>query len=287
MLFDNTINLKLVRKYPIKLSYQKAFLKYVIGQLEKQGSAICDCLYSELCRLVSLPDASGLYYKHFEFEFGKFVSLKENSSIISEGTTGLCTWEAAAGLSDWCVANKGIFENKNVLELGSGVGLVGITVGKACGPKKVFLTDCHNQVLSFLRENVIINFEEVNGDNNVSSLKESVNTNTIVEVCNLPWETISKEVCREIGGIDVIIASDVVYDSSLFTSLVGAIKCFLCCGTERALLACTKRNPDTFRGFLDTLKEHSLRFEETTIEHNQRFFWPRETPVILLDIRQL
>ncbi|CAH2086284.1 unnamed protein product [Euphydryas editha] len=46
--------------------------------------------------------------------------------MVVNGTTGLKTWEAALMLSDWAVCHKEIFTNKNVLELGSGVGFTGV-----------------------------------------------------------------------------------------------------------------------------------------------------------------
>ena len=54
------------------------------------------------------------------------ISLKENISIISDGTTGLCTWQAAFYLAEWCLANTSAIQRKAIIELGSGAGLVGI-----------------------------------------------------------------------------------------------------------------------------------------------------------------
>lgn len=61
-------------------------------------------------------------------------------------------------LSDWVLCNKDTFSNKNVLELGSGVGFTGITIGKLCDVKSLMFTDCHNDVLKTICENIKINF---------------------------------------------------------------------------------------------------------------------------------
>ena len=61
-------------------------------------------------------------------------------------------------LADWVLNNKNIFENKTVLELGSGVGFTGITVGKLTNVKSLLLTDCHYDVLKTINKNIEINF---------------------------------------------------------------------------------------------------------------------------------
>lgn len=93
MLLENTVNYNLVVTRPLKISYQRAFLKYVLSELEKQNTEIHDGIYEAYGRLVALSDSSSSYYKHFELNNGEFISLFENSAFISEGTTGLSTWE--------------------------------------------------------------------------------------------------------------------------------------------------------------------------------------------------
>ncbi|KPI91609.1 Protein FAM86A [Papilio xuthus] len=81
--------------------------------------------------------------------------------MVINGTTGMKTWEAAIMLSDWILCNKELFYNRRILELGSGVGFTGITVGKFCMPKSITLTDCHSDVLDLLVENIAINFSDL------------------------------------------------------------------------------------------------------------------------------
>lgn len=125
-----------------------------------------------------------------------------------------------------------------MLELGAGVGLAGITVNLKCQPSRMILTDCHETVLEVLEKNVEINFKD-NAKN--------------ISVLNLPWEEINQDKCRNLGNIDVVIASDVVYDSDLFHPLTDAIKCLLVCGAQEVYLACTERNKNTLDGFLTVL----------------------------------
>lgn len=47
--------------------------------------------------------------------------------------------------------------HRTVLELGSGAGLTGLAVCKACHPRAFIFSDCHGQVLEQLRGNVLLN----------------------------------------------------------------------------------------------------------------------------------
>lgn len=91
-LLANTVNHSVVISNPLKISYQKAFLKILLDELVKQNAAIADGVYEAYGRLVALSESS-CYFKHFELDEREFVTLIEKSAFISEGTTGLSTWE--------------------------------------------------------------------------------------------------------------------------------------------------------------------------------------------------
>lgn len=94
-LLENTVNHSRLVNYPLKISYQKAFLKILLDELEKQNAAGGDGVFEAYGRLVALDDSASCYYKHFELEEGDFVTLIEKAAFISEGTTGLSTWEVS------------------------------------------------------------------------------------------------------------------------------------------------------------------------------------------------
>lgn len=76
---------------------------------------------------------------------------------------------------EWCSENAHLFRNKNVLELGSGLGLMGLAVIKLCKPASYTFTDLPTTVLKTLAENVKINLE--NGpDEEISSICDWVGT---------------------------------------------------------------------------------------------------------------
>lgn len=93
LILDRTVNDDLIIKYPIKIDYQKAFLKHLLKTLENKGCEVHDDIYSAYGRLVILTFNSDCF-KHYMIDSTKrIISLKENICLISEGTTGLRTWQ--------------------------------------------------------------------------------------------------------------------------------------------------------------------------------------------------
>lgn len=76
-------------------------------------------------------------------------------------------FQASLALCEWIIVNRDFFTNKRILELGSGVGLVGSVVFKECNPESMYLTDCHLSVLDLLCENIKLNAKEKEDVKNV------------------------------------------------------------------------------------------------------------------------
>nr|CAD7457240.1 unnamed protein product [Timema tahoe] len=129
-------------------------------KLENAGVEVCDDLYSAYCSLLSRrPEEDGTHYKHYLLSNYEedIITLKESCSLVSQGTTGLCSWQAAEALAEWCVTHRLMLAHKEILELGSGVGLTGLTVSLCCRPRSFHFSDCHPAVLQFLCHNVALN----------------------------------------------------------------------------------------------------------------------------------
>ena len=78
----------------------------------------------------------------------------------SGGTCGSSLWCAALALVQWLhkhPQHSHLFAGKNVLEIGAGIGFVGISLRKL-GALRVVLTDLKQQ-LPLLRKNIAANFE--------------------------------------------------------------------------------------------------------------------------------
>ena len=54
-----------------------------------------------------------------------------------------------------------MFKNKNILELGSGVGLTGIVLKKFCEPNNIYVTDYLDTVLKNNEKNNEISFLKI------------------------------------------------------------------------------------------------------------------------------
>lgn len=94
----------------------------------------------------------------FSEEFGYPVEggvLKINENHNQQDTTCTTVWDGAVLLADYLKADPSVVRGKNVLELGSGVGLVGL-VSACLGAKYVELTDLPEAV-HLLSENTKLN----------------------------------------------------------------------------------------------------------------------------------
>ncbi|XP_017888909.1 protein-lysine N-methyltransferase EEF2KMT [Ceratina calcarata] len=263
-ILESTVNSDLIKKYPIKKSYQRAFLKWFMNKIEEKDQEIYDGIYTAYCNLVSLTLDESSHYRHFLMG-SDCISIKESINIISDGTTGLISWQGAIELAEWCKENRIALSGKIVLELGCGVGLTGLSVIKKCSPKKYIFTDCHKSVLDMVSENVQLNLlhENVRFD---SRLRLQLKYNcTDVQVMNLKWEDVDEYVKEKWDVPDVIIGADILYDTDSFYTLISALKTFFSLDSGYAIIAATIRNVDTISQFLHQLEERNLCFEECTI----------------------
>lgn len=225
-----------------------------------------------------------MYYKHFLMnhqELNHLLSIKESTNIISEGTTGLCSWnvcivtnfenlrinlffihckQAAFYLAEWCILNKQKILGKNILELGSGVGLTGLTVINFCEPSTYIFSDCHPLVLKTLEENVRFDliqkpkktsWKETAWDNELNF--ENTDPTKKIKVCikNLNWEEIKLKTKQM--QVDLVVAADILYDSSNFEALASGISEMFRYNIESAIIVTTIRNESTIKTFLNIL----------------------------------
>ncbi|XP_053976785.1 protein-lysine N-methyltransferase EEF2KMT isoform X1 [Hylaeus volcanicus] len=261
-ILENTVNNDLVKKYPVKRSYQQAFLKLLMKKIEERDGEIHDEIYAAYCNLISLSLNEVIHYKHFliDDQDSDYISIQESTNIISEGTTGLCSWQGAVELSKWCIENKSEFCGKVILELGCGVGLTGLSIIKKCSPKQYVFTDCHRTVLEMVSANIKFNLQK---NKETVQIKPQLKTdrlkfqmrynNTNVEVMELRWEDIKKYLTENWTVPDVIIGADILYETNSFSALVVGLKALLSFNNRYGIIAATIRNMDTFSLFLHQL----------------------------------
>ncbi|GMS84315.1 hypothetical protein PENTCL1PPCAC_6490, partial [Pristionchus entomophagus] len=127
---------------------------------------------------------------------------------------GSHTWPSTQTLASFISVNRGLFNNKTVLELGSGgTGVGGIACGMARA-KRVYMTDKENGEMMVI-------------------LKKNIQSNGMEDICRvevLDWfdpSSLQSFLSSLDSEIDWIVASDVFFDNSVFEPLVEAISTLL------------------------------------------------------------
>ncbi|XP_041634487.1 protein-lysine N-methyltransferase EEF2KMT isoform X1 [Cheilinus undulatus] len=262
----------LCQKFPPSVRFRRLFLSELIKRQEAAGCDPLDELYDALAEVVGTEETSECY-KSYLLPSGDAVSLLENVALISKGTTGLVTWEAALYLAEWALDHHQAFTGRTVLELGSGVGLTGITICRSCSPKRFVFSDCHHSVLEKLRNNV-----ELNG------LTEE---ESAVSVEELDWTAATEETIEQIGA-DTVIAADVVYDPDIVEVLVKLLSKILRCSSHavhpQVLICSTIRNQETYSGFKQQLESAGISHRVLTEAVSPVFPYNRDSKIELVEL---
>nr|XP_045017468.1 protein-lysine N-methyltransferase EEF2KMT isoform X4 [Jaculus jaculus] len=189
---------------------------------------------------------------------GASITLSESTAIVSCGTTGLVTWDAALYLAEWAIENPATFTNRAVLELGSGAGLTGLAICKMCQPREYVFSDHHSHVLEQLHRNVLLN--------GLSAEPEAAAEagSTQVMVAELDWDEVTASQLSALQP-DVVIAADVLYCPEVTLSLVRVLKILAACQsrhTPDVYVAYTVRSPRTNQLFSTELDQAGIYWEE-------------------------
>lgn len=204
--------------------------------------------------------AEEYFLKKYKLSSDIYICLKQSKCIISHGSTGLSVWEASTTLIEYIFSHFGEFEEKTVLELGSGTGICGLFA--SFYSKSVTLTDFHPKVLELLKENVELQQKRVKMPLIVSCLD-----------WNHPEEFTDRT-------YDIVIASDVVYDPDILDSLIETL---LYIQFTKCFLSCTERNLETFKLFNEKLSKH---FAFNFIEFIPCFYPPNHNVKLMLIQKQ-
>ncbi|KAJ3285536.1 Protein fam86a [Blyttiomyces sp. JEL0837] len=265
-----------------------------IGQNEEKDTA--RCFRSYYIPPSSSPSHIDTFNKSTQstHDSNSWLTIREQTDTISNGTTGLRTWPAGIQLIEHFLSNRNLIHDRSIVELGSGVGLLGLACGRI-GCKRVEMTDCHEMVLDRLTENVGLNF----GNNNEDDAKKTGG----VYVSNLDWETVTDEEIDEFGrrtDVDVVFAADVAYDPVLIAPLVRVIHGLL--SRSRSLsrttfsndshvqpkscvgfLSITVRSESTLKRVLDQMELVGIACEEVQVERvRDLYFYDEEGPIKVL-----
>ncbi|OCT64009.1 uncharacterized protein LOC735173 isoform X2 [Xenopus laevis] len=269
-ILEKTVLHPLCQKYPPSPQYRRLFLSELIRKHESSGAEPLDDLYDALAEALNSEETTRCH-KSYLLPLGESVTLCENVAIISEGTTGLVTWEAALSLADWSIENKDIFKNRSILELGSGIGLTGLVICKSCSPKRYLFSDYHNRVLQQLRGNIHLNGynldteqDNLMKEKNVKEYGEAANPESVqVSVMELNWDLVTEEQLLQLQ-VDVVIASD---------------------GRHlKVIVASTIRNPETYDLFHTTLDKAGLMWQVVPVHKKTIFPYNTDNNVEILNV---
>ncbi|XP_048176855.1 protein-lysine N-methyltransferase EEF2KMT isoform X2 [Corvus hawaiiensis] len=293
-ILHKTILHPLCVKYPPSAKYRRCFLTELIKKHESTAAEPLDELYDALADVLKEGESTHCY-KNYLLPTGDCVSLCESTALISGGTTGLVTWEAALHLAQWALENPGVFRDRTVLELGSGIGFTGIAICKTCQPRTFIFSDCHPRVLRQLGENIQLNgfIPEPAGTWSIQTESQGQEVegencqNPKVIVAELDWGSVTE---KQLLGLraDVVIAADVVYDPEIILVLIGMLQKL---STSRAdtkapevFIAFTIRNPATYQLFQAELDKVGIRWQMIPAHSSCNFLYDVQPDVTILQL---
>jgi len=142
-------------------------------------------------------------------------------------------WPSAVALAEFLPRHASL-KNKQVLELGSGLGLVGILAGKLGA--RITLSDYLDDALRICELNWIFNF------------------GTLPSLLQLDWRT------PHTGEkFEVILASDVAYERRMFWPLITTFQTVL---EEQGIIYLSEPNRPLAKNFFNMLREEGFSFEK-------------------------
>ncbi|KAM6424089.1 protein-lysine N-methyltransferase EEF2KMT [Liasis olivaceus] len=291
-ILQKTVFHPLCLKYPPSVKYRRRFLSELIKKHESTTAEPLDQLYEALGDVLNTEETTHCY-KNYLLPSGDAITLCENVAIVSQGTTGLVTWEAGLYLAEWALENSDIFRNRRILELGSGIGLTGIAICKACHPGEYIFSDHHEGVLQQLSDNIQLNGLGLEPESHSHCVEEGqshqdhlVRVDHIrISVKELDWNLVSKDELAELQA-DVILAADVVYDPELSQHLIGVLqklpKDRRNKETPEVYMAFNIRNPDTYHGFQMQLDKVEIGWEVVPTSWGNLFPYDQHANIVIL-----
>ncbi|XP_049990381.1 protein-lysine N-methyltransferase EEF2KMT isoform X2 [Alexandromys fortis] len=261
------------------VKYARCFLSKLIKKHEAVPTEPLDALYEALAEVL-MAEESTQCHRSYLLPSGDSVTLSESTAIVSHGTTGLVTWDAALCLAEWAIKNPAVFTDRTVLELGSGAGLTGLAVCKACHPRAFIFSDCHGQVLEQLRGNVLLNGFSLEPDTPTDPGSPKVT------VAELDWDEVTASQLSTFQA-DVVIAADVLYSGEVTLSLVRVLKLLSDCQRKNApdvYVAYTVRSQDTGKLFITELDRAGIYWEEVPPHTSKLFPYEEHSVIVILKL---
>ena len=145
-------------------------------------------------------------------------------------STGMSIWRGSEVLAEYLKQNPEIVHKKSVLEIGAGVGLVGLTAHHL-GASRVLWTDGDEKVLANLRNNVQRNTSSSRTTNSTTSStdeghhKNNASFSEALSCCpQLIWGKNLEQFREEYGCSQVILGTDLFYMTKSLAPLFQTVR---------------------------------------------------------------
>ena len=196
-----------------------------------------------------------LQKRTFNITNTKKIKLKEQTLFKADGGEGLHLWEASVLLSRWVLKNKELFKGKTILELGSGCGLLGMSILKYTDCSSLVFSDYVDSVIENLKENIALNQDDEN--NSDESRKDWYNKALIEKI---DWKNFESQ----ITSYDIIIGTELIYQGGPIKELACMINKVLAKDGICYISMPLKRSMTDI--FISYLKELDLEIKAEKIE---------------------
>ncbi|PBL00670.1 hypothetical protein ARMGADRAFT_1006815 [Armillaria gallica] len=295
-------------KYSPSKQYQRSFWKWVVQHLELDVeidtrilSVLTETSTPPSLRGISVPAPPSPSYVTYYWRLDALphsnktptpleyfrTTLLESGTMIESGTTGFRTWLASLHLANYIISHPDWVRDARVLELGSGIGFLGMIVGsvqmlarlptdipQGSTPRPMLhLTDVDSEVIARCISNIKL----------PCNMTANSHHHDNIRVSKLNWSdalrpdvSVFKTRIQQEFNADLIIGADIVFDPSLIPALMATLSLALDPGPEIrqkvALIALTIRNEDTYTTFRATAQQYNLVISDLEYSRTSSFF---------------
>jgi hypothetical protein len=195
---------------------------------------------------------------HDDEEEGVELMLRVAATIGGANETGGRVWPAALALTAYLLAHPPV-GIKRAVELGAGPGLPGLTLAASTSRavEAVVLTDAVSSTLDNLERN---------------AARLPLEAASRVHVRYLDWRDSHEETAACLGGVELLLAADVVYEPAMAEPLIRTLSALLHHpGSEHcaALLAAEQRHGEAWVRFEELLSERIVAGELTVVDRSE------------------
>jgi len=274
--------------YPPSIDYKIRFCRQIQSVVEKNDEEVHPLIIDEVMNLIKRQST----YKEEEWSYWTtFFTLNNQSHHITlrlqkcfSSSTGMVIWPASQQMGEFILSNRQLFNNRRVLELGSGLGLTALCLLK-CKPAFVCASDCDAQALRNLEHNLEINKAKRSAECAYPSkaICSEVEVGSKLQTRMYKWNEPDKDDFIAEAGCDLLISCDTIYDPNDHFDLLSVVKKFLWFNSaSECYFAQTKRDPSTWQHFLATAQTLSIRIEMLNSNcYSQLFDYDRQHCILM------